>query len=136
MTPILEKYNVQLERATKDCKTNNTCNWLIETCKNNNSFIVNGRVGKDKLVGAPTFRDKSVIDYTLHVSAAIIWLSDFEVIELDAIFSDGHSLISWSLEAENVDKFINSNADSHAQNLNAKYKWSDDSKEHFTGQID
>ena len=134
-TPILEKYNVPLERATKDCKTNNTGNWLLETCKNNNLFIVNGRIGRDKHIGAPTFRDKSVIDYTISTADCFTWLSDFEVIELDPIFWDGLALISWSLGAQNTDKSYAPNLDD-AQNRNTKYKWSDTSKENFIQQID
>ena len=64
-TEILEKFSIPLERVSKDSKTNNTGYWLIDTCKNNNLLIVNGRIGKDKCIGATTFRDKSVIDYTL-----------------------------------------------------------------------
>ena len=132
---ILLKYNVPLERATKDCKTNNTGNWLLETCKNNNLFIVNGRIGRDKHIGAPTSRDKSVIDYTISTAYCFTWLSDFEVIELDPIFSDGHALISWSLGAQNMDKSYAPNLDD-AQNRNTKYKWPDTSKENFIEQID
>lgn len=39
---ILKNYNIPIERASKDNKTNNTGNWLVEVCKNNNLFIVNG----------------------------------------------------------------------------------------------
>ena len=44
----LENLNSPIERASKDHKTNSTGYWLIDTCKNNNLFIVNGRFGKDK----------------------------------------------------------------------------------------
>ena len=40
---IFKQYNIPTERESRDNKTNNTGNWLIETCKNNNLFIVNGR---------------------------------------------------------------------------------------------
>ena len=135
-TPILQKYNVPLERATKDCKKNNTGNWLIETCKNNNLFIVNGRIGKDRHIGAPTFRDKSVIDYTVSTADCFAWLSDFEIIELDPIFSDGHSLISWSLGVQNTDISNTSNLNDYEQKRNTKYKWTDTSKENFIKEID
>ena len=110
-------------------------NWLLETCENNNLFIVNGRIGIDKHIGAPTFRDKSVIDYTISTAVCFTLLSDFEVIELDVILSDGHTLISWSLVAKNTDKSYAPNSDD-TQNRNTKYKWSDTSKENFIQQID
>ena len=68
--------------------------WLIDTCKNNNLFIVNGRFGKDKGIGTTTFRDKSLIDYTLCSAGRFEILHDFEIVELDPVFSDGHSLLA------------------------------------------
>ena len=64
-TPVLETMNIPLDRVSKDHKANTMGYWLIDTCKNNNLFIVNGRFGKDKGIGTTTFRDKSLIDYTL-----------------------------------------------------------------------
>ena len=46
-TNILEKLNIPLERVSQDAKNNNTGYWLVDTCKSNNLFIVNGRFGKD-----------------------------------------------------------------------------------------
>ena len=65
ITTVLENMNIPLDSVSRDNKTNTTGYWLIDTCKNNNLFIVNGRFGKDKGIGATTFRDKSLIDYTL-----------------------------------------------------------------------
>ena len=132
---ILEQYNIPTERESRDNKTNNTGNWLIETCKNNNLFIVNGRVGKDKYLGAPTFRDKSLIDYAICTAECFAWLSDFEIIELDAIFSDGHSLLSWSLQAEGLRTYNNSNSNNEAKNTKPKFRWSENTKEQFIAQI-
>ncbi|MEW8547774.1 MAG: reverse transcriptase family protein, partial [Candidatus Thiodiazotropha sp.] len=133
---ILEQYNIPTERATTDSKTNNTGNWLIETCKNNNLFIVNGRVGKDKFLGAPTFRDKSLIDYTICTAECFAWLSNFEIIEMDTIFSDGHSLLSWSLLEEGLNTYQTSNSMNDKKNIQPKYKWSENTKEQFIAHID
>ena len=40
-TSLLENMNIPLDRASKDHKTNTLGYWLIDTCKNNNLFIVN-----------------------------------------------------------------------------------------------
>lgn len=134
---ILEKFNIPTERATKDSKTNNNGNWLVEICKNNNMFIVNGRVGKDQHEGAPTFRDKSVIDYTISTAECFEWFSEFEITELDALFSDGHSLISWSLQAGEIEKYCNfGSSDKQNYNSSTKYKWSDSAKQLFIEQFD
>ena len=134
---ILEQYNIPTERESRDNKTNNTGNWLIETCKNNNNlFVVNGRVGKDKYLGAPTFRDKSLIDYTICTAEYFAWLLDFEIIELNAIFPDGHSLLSWSLQVEGLRTYNNSNSNNEAKNTKPKFRWSENTKEQFIAQID
>ena len=96
-TEILKNLNIPVERSSMDVKTNNTRYWLTDLCKNNNLFIVNGRVGKDKGVGRKTFRETSTIDYTICTADCFTFLTQFEVIELDPIFSDGHCLLSWSL---------------------------------------
>ena len=60
---ILEKHGIQVERVSSDKKKNNNGHRLVDLCKNNNIFILNGRYGKDSGTGAMTFRDVSVIDY-------------------------------------------------------------------------
>ena len=93
----LLSYSVPLERSSQDKKTNNNGFKLLDICKNNNLFIVNGRVGKDKNLGKLTFRDTSLIDYVLSSVELFPFIHDFEVIELDPLFSDGHSLLSLTL---------------------------------------
>lgn len=96
-TNFLDRLSIPLQRASKDTKINNLGYWLIDICKNNNLFITNGRFGKDNGIGSATFRDKSVIDYTICTAESFDFLNEFEVLELDSLFSDGHSLLSWSL---------------------------------------
>ena len=83
-TTILEDLGIPFHRVSHDNKTNNSGYWLTNLCKNNNIFIVNGRSGKDEGVNAATFRDKSVIDYTLCTVDSLKILNDFEIIELDS----------------------------------------------------
>ena len=53
---------------------------------------MNGRFGKDEGVGAATFRNKSVMDYTFSSAESLKILNDFKTVELDSLFSDGHAL--------------------------------------------
>ena len=71
-----------------DNKTDISGYWLTDLCKNNNIFIMNGRFGKNKGVGAATFRDKSVIDYTLCTVDSLKILNDFEIIEIPFLQMD------------------------------------------------
>ena len=89
--------------------------------QNNNLFIVNGRFGKDKGIGTTLFPDKSLIDNTLCSAESFEILHDFEIAELDPVFSDGHSFLAWSVKCNNKMNNLNSN-DSNVfyQNLNGK----------------
>lgn len=66
-------------------------------------FILNGRYGQDSTEGKFTFRDQSVIDYTICSFSCLKLLLDFEVIETDNLLSDGHALLSWSISAAQTD---------------------------------
>ena len=70
---------------------------LLDMCKSNITLILNGRCGDDKSNGPMTFRNQSVIDYTTVSFQSLQFIKAFRVLELDALFSDGHSLISNSL---------------------------------------
>ena len=98
-TNVLQNLNIPLERASKDHTTNNTGYWMIDTCKNKNLFIINGRYGKDREIGALTFRDQSLIDYTVCTADRFQILQIFNVMELDPIFfSDCHCALVWSIQ--------------------------------------
>ena len=94
---LLPTLNINQNRVSQNMKTNNNGYKLIDICRNNNLFILNGRFGKDKNLGKFTFRDQSLIDYTICSFDCFMLFSDFEVIDTDAILSDGHALLSWSI---------------------------------------
>ena len=89
--------NIPKDRVSMDTHTNNNGFRLLEMCKNNNLFIINGRLGRDKLVGEYTFRRTSVLDYTIASVECIKLMKNFEIVATDAVFSDGHCFLSHSL---------------------------------------
>ena len=70
---------------------------LIDTCKSCNLFILNSRCGSDKNIGVMTFRNQSIIDYSIISHQALRFVKMFSILELDSLFSDGHSLITTTL---------------------------------------
>jgi hypothetical protein len=52
---------------------------LLDFCGKNNMYIVNGRVGKDKLIGECTCQYVSIIDYFLSSSKLFFHILDFEI---------------------------------------------------------
>ena len=93
----LEKTNLSKHRVSQDKIINNEGNMLLDMCKSNSMLILNGRCGDDKFTGSMTFRNQSVIDYSIVSFQSLQFIKSFRVLELDALFSDGHSLISTSL---------------------------------------
>ena len=112
----LYKLDINKFRVSSDRNTNNNGYKLIDICINNNIFILNGRFGKDKHVGKCTFREQSLIDYTICSISVIKQLKNFEVGDPDFLLSDGHSLLKWSLSTQ----FISENKDNLKQNKTYK----------------
>ena len=96
---IIENLNIQLCRESKDTKTNARGYTLIDICRSNDLFILNGRYGEDKNVGQFTFRDKSVIDYVMATTQGFHLLHKFSITDTDNLFSGGHALLKWSLKS-------------------------------------
>ena len=94
---VLNQFGLTKIRTSQDKTVNNEGNMLIDTCKSNNLFILNGRCGSDKNVGAMTFRNQSIIDYSIVSHQALQFVKMFKISELDPLFSDGHSLLSTTL---------------------------------------
>lgn len=80
-----ENLGVSLNRCSKDTTTNSHSLRLIDICRNNNLFVLNGRVGDD-LGGNFTFRGKSVIDYVLATASCFKYILHFSIIETDPLF--------------------------------------------------
>jgi len=99
---ILENLSYTLNRASKDNKTNTHGMRLIELCRNNNLFILNGRSGSDNTVGNFTFRDRSVIDYVISSAENFESLQTFDIVETDPLYSDGHNALEWKIYTKHM----------------------------------
>lgn len=54
---------------------------------------MNGRIGKDKNVGAFTFREARIVDYVISSLDLRKYLSNFEIHKQSKLFSDVHILV-------------------------------------------
>lgn len=93
----METLNIPLHRNARDNKRNNHGYRLVNICKNNNIIILNGRTCNDKQHGKLTFRNTSTLDYVISSIPLFNKINTFNITELDELFSDGHSLIEFSL---------------------------------------
>ena len=92
--------HILVNRSSKDTKKTNIGYRIIDICKNNNTFNLNGKYSNDKGVGNYTFRVQSVIDYAITSPEGYSLLSNFEIQDLDRIYSDRHSLLKVVLKSE------------------------------------
>lgn len=103
-TDILKRYNLDVQRASKDTKVNTFGKHLIEFCKNNDMIILNGRAFHDKGVGKTTCKNTSVVDYVICSTSTVEFLSNYEVRDFCPLFSDAHNPIEMSLTSHNDDE--------------------------------
>ena len=118
---------------SKDRVTNNEGNILLDICKSNNLVILNGRCGDDKYVGATTFRNCSVIDYSIASYQSLSHVNNFRIDEVDNLFSDGHSLLTTELNFDN--KLKNASKKTCKQNQ-SKPRWKLEQKSNFVNNLD
>ena len=86
----LEMANFPEKRKSRDKMKNRFGNQLLDFCKGNNLFIMNGRSKSDK-EGKLTCRNASVVDYCISNSTFLQYLSDFQVMDFSCLYSDVHS---------------------------------------------
>ena len=133
ISSILEQYKFSKNRKSKDSVVNNEGNQLLDICKSNNLIILNGRCGQDKETGAYTFKGISVIDYTIASTEVLKYIDCFEVRTLDPIFSDGHALLSTTLQLKNKQYQI-PKANKHPKG-SQRPKWSANKSAQFSTNI-
>ena len=131
-TQTLTDNKIPLNRKSQDTKVNSTGRKLIDICKNNNLFIINGRLGQDRGIGKCTFRNKSLIDYTICSPTCLKMINEFEITDTNPIFSDGHSLLSMKLlcNFQNTDTSQIKNT-----KTNTHVKWNEKKKTTFVENI-
>ena len=95
---ILRELNFSEIRTSKDKTSNNEGNSLLQICKTNDLLILNGRCGKDANIGALTFKNTSVIDYSIASAQALKFVENFEIFEMDSLYTDHHALLETTLK--------------------------------------
>ena len=93
-----ESNNVPLDRNTVDTMTNAYGYQLLDFCRSNDIFIVNGRFGLDSITPKLTCKDASTVDYFLTTASIFSHISNFGVLDFSPLYSDSHSAVTLTLE--------------------------------------
>ena len=90
---IFETNNLTQKRKSLDTQQNKLGERLLALCISNNLTVLNGRSGSNAGIGKFTFRNSSIIDYVIVSADSAKYVQNFQIIDLDPLFSDGHSLL-------------------------------------------
>jgi hypothetical protein len=74
---MLEELGIPLRRTNEDKAINQYVRILLNLCKYNNVFILNGRIGEDKDIGKFTCKNVGVVDYIIASDIFRIFLPVF-----------------------------------------------------------
>jgi len=119
-------------RTSVDNKINNIGKKIIDICKNNNMFIINGRFGTDINCGSSTYKENSVIDYFICSAKFLSNLKHFAINEVESLYSDGHALLSLTIIRTQVSS---SDINNQLNNNPIKYKWESEKARIFLSSL-
>ena len=94
----LLKCNVSIDRASADLITNTYGNQMLEFCKSNDLFILNGRLGTDAIRPKLTCTDRSTVDYFISSPASFEHITDFKIDDFSSLFSDAHCALKLTIK--------------------------------------
>ena len=97
-----EKNEIPLERKNADITVNAYGYQLLEFCKNNNIFILNGRFNHDS--SKLTCKNCSTVDYVLSTAFNFEITSSFHIADFDPLFSDAHCPLSLTIDIRKMNK--------------------------------
>lgn len=131
---FFETYKIPLNRTTADYNINAYGSSLLEFCKNNNFFILNGRIGSDYADPKLTCKERSTVDYFLSTANVFEYLKNFQVLEFDNLFSDAHCAVSLTLTLKCNVKLGEPSV--QHKNIERPVYWRSDEAEKFKEKID
>ncbi|MCW4346970.1 MAG: reverse transcriptase domain-containing protein [Candidatus Thiodiazotropha endolucinida] len=89
--------DIPLIRQNADNSINTYGRNLIDFCKSNNIFILNGRLSNDRFAPKLTCKDSSTVDYFISSACIFEQISEFEIHEFSNLYSDAHCSLKLSL---------------------------------------
>ena len=131
----LLKCNVSIDRASADLITNAYGNQMLEFCKSNDLFILNGRLGTDAIRPKLTCKDRSTVDYFISSPASFEHITDFKIDDFSSLFSDAHCALKLTIKTKShsVDRELLTQTKKDSPHVKL---WSQGKDEQFTQNFD
>ncbi|WAR28630.1 hypothetical protein MAR_014334, partial [Mya arenaria] len=127
--------DIPITRKCIDQNVNNYGNQMIEFCKNNNTFILNGRINPDYDNPKLTCKNTSTVDYFISTSDVFQNVIELKILDFCSLLSDVHCPVELKLKSKytnSPDTQTKANKDSTTK---IKY-WDQEKSELFSNNID
>ncbi|CAG2217111.1 unnamed protein product [Mytilus edulis] len=134
----LDALGICKKRSSLDKSVDNYGNRLLLLCKDLNLLIANGRLFKDKNIGALTCKESTVVDYCIMSPELFTNILDFEILPYDPMLSDVHNAIYIEMSSKDTCMPVveNINVDIDDSSVVTKCKWENDKYHEFNDCID
>lgn len=128
-----EQCDVPLHRISADNSVNSYGYNMLEFCKNNDLFILNGRIGNERTQPHLTCKNSSTVDYFISSAHVLPNVQDFYVHDFSPLYSDVHCPITLFLNIEIPNE---TNHSEDEVSTSRPKLWSPDKSECFVNNID
>lgn len=141
----LQLYAIPARSSKDNHAPDNFGRRLIELCKNQDLFILNGRVGSDRGKGEVTTKTDSLIDYVISSHALSEVVLDLHVEPFDLLFSDVHCCVCidlpFSTRGDIHDVQVEPGIDNHntrgvEHDPRVRFNWDESKSDGFLNNID
>ena len=130
----LSNQNIPLIRGNLDTTKNNFGNLLLDLCKYNNLFIINGRIGKNT-IGKLTSKNAAVVDYFIASTDILKIATESNVLEFSPLFSDAHCPLDITISFHREEKINNNSSTEETGNTEKVNKWENEKSIEFSSNI-
>ncbi|CAC5414121.1 unnamed protein product [Mytilus coruscus] len=132
----LDKFGININRASLDKSVDNYGNRLLQLCKSLELFIANGRLGKDSGIGALTCKEATVVDYCILSPELFTHVCEFKILPFDAMISDVHNGVHIEFMSTNKPNVgIQVNDVNKNGNVTVKPKWDNEKYQSFVDNL-
>ncbi|CAC5384686.1 unnamed protein product [Mytilus coruscus] len=132
----LDKFGININRASLDKSVDNYGNRLLQLCKSLELFIANGRLGKDSGIGALTCKETTVVDYCILSPELFTHVCEFKILPFDAMISDVHNGVHIEFMSTNKPNVgIQVNNVNKNGSVTVKPKWDNEKYQSFVDNL-
>ncbi|CAC5398495.1 unnamed protein product [Mytilus coruscus] len=130
----LQEKNIPVERSSEDRgRCNNYGYKMLNLCKNNSTFIANGRICDDAGIGKFTCSEISIVDYFIVSPELFPFITEFQVVDFDPLISDVHCRLHVKFSTLATNDLHNNNP---VEGASKPVRWISDKKNQFVDKVE